>query len=207
MDNDYETVYDLVFKDNIEKALDHAQETANQHPAKESTAGSIDLHQEMIRAGREIINQNDGFKHTFDALREVGIDTELVYREINKKMRSVVLKHIRQTKHDFVYVSMDDDDWVSYELTPTTPAKQNNLALIEHIYVALQDKGIDCSINKHYLSVTANRNEQEAEVVINEDKVTFNIEDFGYDFLPIKDKKTAEWLDTIINAVKPFLND
>ena len=203
----FKLIYDNVFKDTIDKSLKSVQETADMHPEQNSAGGSIDFSKDMLVAQRMVVDSDEKYNNAIRAVEEAGIEPYLVYGEINKKITDYILSRIKATDHDFLFVNMDQDFWLTYELVAKKPDEESEYQRLKRVYVALEDAGIDAKINRHYMDVVVKNGDRCVTGAIDKGQLYFDIEDYSNDSVPIDNLKTAKWLGTIVEKVMPFLGE
>lgn len=207
-ENVFMLVYNDVFKDRIDKNLKSVQETANLHPDQPSAGGSIDFSKDLLAADRMIVDSDPKYDHAIKALETAGINIYIVYGEISKKLRSYILKRMRQTDHEFLYLDLDKDGWLTFELLPKKLDDESEYQRLTRVYVALVDKGIDnIKLSHRYMNINIQQYDYDITIALNNEQLYLDIEDCSADSVPINDQKAAKWLMTIITAVAPFLDE
>lgn len=207
-ENVFMLVYDDVFKDQIDKSLKSVQETANLHPDQPSAGGSIDFSKDLLTADRMVVDSDPKYDHAIKALETAGINASMVYSEISKKICSYILKRMRQTDHEFLYLDLDKDGWLTFELLPKKLDDESEYQRLTRVYVALVDKGIDnIKLSRRYMNINIQKYDYDITIALNNGQLYLDIEDCSSDSVPINDQKTAKWLMTVITAVAPFLGE
>lgn len=207
-ENVFMLVYNDVFKNQIDKNLKSVQETANLHPDQPSAGGSIDFSKDLLVADRMIVDSDPKYDHAIKALETAGINTYVVYAEISKKLRSYILKRMRQIDHEFLYLDLDKDGWLTFELLPKKLDNESEYQRLTRVYVALVDKGIDnIKLSRRYMNINIQKYDYDITIALNNEQLYLDIEDCSSDSVPINDQKTANWLMTLISTVAPFLGE